>query len=79
MKISKRVSELLRDYIFYIQDFQRCIILTKRKGKLWSLFSAYRLVMVYITLYIYALYNSESYSRFLIFKFSKGNGSVKCW
>ena len=26
---------------------------------------------------IYALYNSESYSRFPVFKFSKGNNSVK--
>ena len=39
-----------------------------------------RLMMLYITLYnyIYALYNSESYSRFHIFKFSKGNNYGPC-
>ena len=38
-------------------------------------------MMLYITLYnsiyIYALYNSESYSKFPIFTFSKGNNYIK--
>ena len=34
-------------------------------------------MMLYITLYIYALNNSECYSRLPIFKFSKENNSVK--
>ena len=44
----KRVSELFRDYFFHIQDFQRGIIQLKIYGELWSLFSAYLLMTLYI-------------------------------
>ena len=37
MKISERVSELVRDYFFHIQDFQRDIILKKTVGRLMVL------------------------------------------
>ena len=48
MKISQKVSELLRRQRFSYSNFQRGIILSKMQAELPSLFSAHCLVVLYI-------------------------------